>query len=108
VSSLCRSATTVLSKARKFSIKPTVCKSRRSVAVVCKGIISGNGACSPRPPNADRVIIVVSDSLIFPEGTDREPVSPREHRNALAFHVRFSDSLFYTKYSFPILLSPLS
>jgi hypothetical protein len=70
-------------------------------------VISDNGACNPRPPNADPVIIVVSDSLIFPEGTDGEPVSPREHLNALSFHVRFSDSLFYTKYSFPAAITTI-
>jgi hypothetical protein len=64
-------------------------------------VINDNAACGPRSPTSDRAIIVVSDSLIFPEGTDREPVSPPEHRDVLFFHVRFSYTLFYTKYSFP-------
>lgn len=66
-----------------------------------ENVISDNRACNPRVPNADRAIIVVSDSLIFPEGTDKEPVSPHEHRDALFFHVRFSYTLFYTINSFP-------
>lgn len=64
-------------------------------------VISDNATCSPGLPNADRAIIVVSDSLIFPEGTDKEPVSPHEQRDALFFHVRFSYTLFGTKNSFP-------
>jgi hypothetical protein len=57
-------------------------------------VISDNAACSPQLSKADRAIIVVSDSLIFPKGTDREPVSPPEHGNALFFHVQFSYSWF--------------
>jgi hypothetical protein len=64
-------------------------------------VISDNATCGTRLPNADRAIILVSDSLIFPEGTDREVVSTPEHRNALFFLVRFSYTLFYTKDSFP-------
>jgi hypothetical protein len=64
-------------------------------------VISDNAACSPGFPNADRAIIIVSDSLIFPEGTDREPVSPPERRNALFFHVQFSYTWFTTKNSMP-------
>ena len=64
-------------------------------------VISDNATCSTRLPNANRAIILVSDSLIFPEGTDREPVSTPEHRNALFFLVRFSYTLFYTRDSFP-------
>jgi len=64
-------------------------------------VISDNAACSPQILHADRAIIVVSDSLIFPEGTDKEPVSPHEQRDALVFHVRFSYTLFGTKNSFP-------
>ena len=64
-------------------------------------IISDNTPCSSQPVGAGRAIIVVSDSLIFPAGTDKEPVSPPEHRNARFFHIRFSNTLFYTKYSFP-------
>jgi len=64
-------------------------------------VISDNAACSTQLPKADRAIIVVSDSLIFPEGTDREPVSPPEHRNALFFHVQFSYTWFTTKNSMP-------
>src|SRR5215467_14580938 len=64
-------------------------------------VISDNAACIPRLLHEDHAIIVVSDSLIFPEGADKEPVSPNEHRDALVFHVRFSYTLFGTKYSFP-------
>ncbi len=64
-------------------------------------VISDYAACSPRLPKGNRAIIVVSDSLIFPEGTDREPVSPPEHRNALFFHVQFSYAWFTTKNSMP-------
>jgi len=57
-------------------------------------VISNNAACSPRLPRADRAIIVVSDSLIFPNGADREPVSPPEQGDAVFFHVQFSYSWF--------------
>jgi len=66
-----------------------------------KNVIGDNTACSPQLPNADRAIIVVRDSLIFPEGTDREPVSHPEHRNALFFHVRFSYTRFTRRDSMP-------
>ena len=70
-------------------------------------VISDNGACGPQPPRTDRVIIVVSDSLTFPEGADREPVSPPEHGNTRFFHVRFSYSVFYTKNSFPAAVTTI-
>lgn len=57
-------------------------------------VISDTARCSPRLPNPDRAIIVVSDSLIFPKGTNSEPVSLPEHRNVRFFHVRFSYTLF--------------
>ena len=57
-------------------------------------VISDDVGCGPGLPKADRAIIVVSDSLIFPKGTDREPASPPEHRNALFFHVQFSYTWF--------------
>jgi hypothetical protein len=64
-------------------------------------VIDGNSGCSEAVPNVGRVIIVVSDSLMFPKGVDREPVSPPEDRNARFFHVQLSYTLFYTENSFP-------
>ena len=70
-------------------------------------VISDDAGCSARFTNAGRAIIVISDSLIFPAGTDSEPVSPPEHRNALFFHVRFSYTRFYTKYSMPTAVTTI-
>lgn len=70
-------------------------KAREFFRQFLEKVISDNASCSPRGPRAERAIIVVSDSLIFPEGdTDRELVSAPEYRNALFFHVRFSYTLF--------------
>jgi len=69
-------------------------KAREFFLQFLESVISDNGACTTGPPSADRVIIVVSDSLIFPKGTNSEPVSLPEHRNARFFHVRFSYTFF--------------
>jgi len=72
-------------------------KAREFFQHFLESLITDNGACVPRSPNEDHAIIVVSDSLIFAKGTEREPVSAPEHRNALFFHVRFSYNLFYNE-----------
>ena len=69
-------------------------KAREFFHQFLENVISDNAGCSPQLPNADRAIIVVSDSLIFPKGTNSEPVSLPEHRNVSFFHVRFSYTLF--------------
>jgi hypothetical protein len=68
-------------------------------------VIGDHDACSEAVPSGGRVIIVLSDSLMFPKGVDREPVSPPEDRNALFFHVRLSYTLFYRKDSFPAAIT---
>jgi hypothetical protein len=74
-------------------------KAREFFHQFLENVIRDNAACSEGIPNAGRVIMVVSDSLIFPKGIDREPVSPPESRNALFFHVRLSYTLFYRENS---------
>ena len=69
-------------------------KAREFFQQFLEKVISDTAGCSQRLPNADRAIIVVSDSLIFPKGTNGEPVSLPEHRNIRFFHVRFSYTLF--------------
>ena len=68
-------------------------------------VISNSEACSEAVPNVGRVIIVVSDSLMFPKGVDREPVLPPEDRNVLFFYVRLSYTLFYRKNGFPAAIT---
>jgi len=53
-------------------------------------IVSDNTACSPELVGAGRAIIVVSDSLVFPDNSDRTPVVTSQDRSALFFHIRFS------------------
>ncbi len=65
-------------------------------------VISDKTTCTSPLPNPKRAIIVVSDSLIFPEGTDREPVSPPESGSAQFFHIRFSYTRFAVAYKNPI------
>jgi hypothetical protein len=55
-------------------------------------IIGDNAACSPELVGARRVIIVVSDSLVFPEGSDTQPVMAPQDRSALSFYIRFSST----------------
>lgn len=55
-------------------------------------IVSDNAACSPEFVGAGRAIIVVSDSLVFPENSDTAPVVVSQDRSALLFHIRFSSA----------------
>jgi hypothetical protein len=73
-------------------------KAREFFRQFLEKVISDDAGCSPQLPNPDRAIIVVSDSLIFPKGTNTEPVSLAETRNAHFFHLRFSYTLFVRQY----------
>jgi len=53
-------------------------------------IVGDNAACSPEFVGAGHAIIVVSDSLVFPENSDTAPVVVSEDRSSLIFHMRFS------------------
>jgi hypothetical protein len=53
-------------------------------------IVSDNAACSPEFVGAGRAIIVVSDSLVFPENSDTTAVVASQSRSSLIFHIRFS------------------
>lgn len=55
-------------------------------------IVSDNAACSPELVSAGRAIIVVSDSLVFPDNSDTTPVVPSQSRGSLIFHIRFSSA----------------
>jgi len=55
-------------------------------------IVSDNAACSSEFVGAGRAIIVVSDSLVFPENSDTAPVVASQDRSALVFHIRFSSA----------------
>ncbi len=55
-------------------------------------VVTDNAGCGPQVPNTERAIVVISDSLIFPKGTDNEPVSPPERRDASFFHIRISSN----------------
>lgn len=55
-------------------------------------IVSDNTACSPEFAGAGRAIIVVSDSLVFPEGSDTKPVLAAQDHTALFFHIQFSSA----------------
>lgn len=53
-------------------------------------IVSDNVACSAEFVGAGRAIIVVSDSLVFPESSDTTPVVASQSRSSHIFHIRFS------------------
>jgi len=53
-------------------------------------VVSDNAACGPEFVGVGRAIIVVSDSLVFPENSDRTPVVASQSRSSLIFLIRFS------------------
>jgi len=53
-------------------------------------VVSDNTGCGPELPFANRIIVVVSDSLVFPQGDDSEPVLPAGQEPVRFFHIRFS------------------
>jgi hypothetical protein len=55
-------------------------------------IVSDKAACGPEVVGSGRAIIVVSDSLVFPENSDATPVVASQSRSPLMFHIRFSSA----------------
>jgi hypothetical protein len=55
-------------------------------------VISDNTGCGPEVVGSSRSIIVVSDSIVFPEGSERTPLVAPHDRSALVFHVRFKST----------------
>jgi hypothetical protein len=53
-------------------------------------VISDNTGCGTDSGHIQRAVVVVSDSLVFPKGTDTEPVAPANEQAARFFHVRIS------------------
>ena len=70
-------------------------------------VISDNTGCGKESTGTDRAVVVVSDSLVFPKGTDTEPVTPRYQQDARFFHVRISSSLIPTYDQVAHMLDPL-
>ncbi len=57
------------------------------------GVIADGSGCGEAGHNVERAIVVVSDSLEFPKGNDRDPVTPPEVGGARIFLVRISSRL---------------
>jgi hypothetical protein len=55
-------------------------------------IVSDKAACGPEVVGSGRAVIVVSDSLVFPENSDATPVVASQSRSPLIFHIRFSSA----------------
>jgi hypothetical protein len=53
-----------------------------------EGVISDNTGCGPDLTKTDRAVIVVSDSLMFPPGTDNESISFPQPSGSRFFHVQ--------------------
>lgn len=53
-------------------------------------VIDDNSGCGEGLPALDRAVIVVSDSLMFPRGTESETVSSINQKSSKFFHVKIS------------------
>jgi hypothetical protein len=53
-------------------------------------VISDDSGCSGGGSKPDRAVIVVSDALEFPNGTDKEPVAVPEQRGGRFYHVKIA------------------
>lgn len=65
-------------------------KAREFFHQFINGIATDDTGCGPQLPSPRRVIIVVSDSLVFPSGEDTEPLAPVQTTSLRFFHIRFS------------------
>jgi hypothetical protein len=70
-------------------------------------VITDESGCGPDMLNVDRVVIVVSDSVVFPSGTANEVVSAPSNRKARFFHVCISSNQFATWDQVRRILDPL-
>ena len=53
-------------------------------------VVSDDSGCGSGRTQPDRAVIVVSDALEFPKGTDKEPVAPPEQRGGRFYHVKIA------------------
>lgn len=71
-------------------------------------VISDRSGCGDELPEAQRAVIVVSDSLVFPKDTeDKEPFTSSSQRDIRFFHLRISAIPFVTFDQVGHMLDPL-